>query len=192
MKKELTILTCAICLLSSLHVSAQSYYEPNVDYVYRSKKVGSSTTTSVLTVRIDTNGAATVTRSESTSVSTDNELFQVLAPLTEITTGTNSGDGLGTVEISGDTTKYWIISFDNPTANRVGGTGIKIECICKIGTSGATCSVSYVLQNNVLNATCVQNSGCQTCEMKVTKTSTETFTRGGSLLLKANSVTIVN
>jgi hypothetical protein len=188
--KNRIVITGLLCLSFIQATFSQNYYQPGTSYTYRSLKATGNNSTSVLTVVFDANGNATVTRNESTSTASDKQVFQVLAPLTEVSTRTNSSDGKGALDITGDLSKYWAISFDNPTAART-ENGITIECNCKLGSDGAKCSVSYLQQGNNLNATCVQESGCQTCEMKTTVVKDKSGNMvGGVLLLKANSVAI--
>jgi hypothetical protein len=178
------------CLVSCSAAFSQGYYEPGIAQTYRSLKASASNRASVLTVVFDAGGNATVSRSESDSHAGDKQRFQVLAPVTEVSLRSNSSDGNGEVDINGDRSKYWAVAFDGPSAERTGNS-VLVECLCKVGSDGATCSVSFVKQGNSLNANCVQEAGCQTCEMKTTvvKDKSEKIT-GGVLLLKANSVTI--
>ncbi|MBX2890573.1 MAG: hypothetical protein KF734_06570 [Saprospiraceae bacterium] len=188
MKKELFLTVLSICLFVCQQIFAQSYYQPEVDYVYRSKKAGSSDATSILAVRFNSSGVATIARSETASIETDKELFQVMAPLAEIATSTFSGgDGSGEVSIEGDTLKYWLVSFDNPSTARNGNT-VTIWCDCKMG--GTSCSVSFTLQGNNLNATCATDAGCSKCEMKTKSSSKGQIVAGGLLLIKAENVVI--
>jgi hypothetical protein len=178
-----------LLLVGTIALQGQSYYQPGTTYTFRSLKSAGST--SVLSVVFDANGHATVSRSQVSSNNSDKQTFQVLAPLNEITTGTNSTDGDGEVGISGQLSKYWLISFDAPATDARPNNTITISGACKPGNGSAKSSVSYMLNGNNLNATCVAESGCSACEMKTT-VSTDPPKRisGGVLLLKANSVSI--
>lgn len=176
-----------LCFCFAQLAPAQGYFQPGVSYVYRS--INPAGGTSVLTIVFDTDGNAAIARNQVASTANDRQLFQVLAPLDEISSSTNSADGSGEVGISGSLSNYWVISFDNPTTDARPTNSITIDCNCKLGAEGAKCSVSYVQQGNSLNATCVQEAGCQTCEMKTTVNKDKRIV-GCSLLLKANSVVL--
>ena len=181
------ILHLFACIVFMQSAYSQVYFQPGTPYVYRSLSPAGNT--SVLTLIFDTNGNATISKSQETSLGIDKQSFYVMAPSGEVSASTYSDNKTGTVPINGSTSKYWLISFENPVNNSLENNTVKIECICKTGNEGAKCSVSYLQVNNNLSATCVPDQGCMSCEMKTTNIPNQSIV-GGSLLIKANSVTI--
>ena len=161
------------------------YYVAGTNYTFRSSKSSATSTTSVLTVNFNSSGVATITHTEVPSTTGDQQTLHVFAPSNEISTTTDS-DGEGTVETSGNLTKYWVIPFDNPTVTQLGGP-ITVACDCKSGSGG--CSVSFKSSGNNLNATCVADSVCRTCTLKV-QNGLAVFVDGGSLLIKAENINL--
>jgi hypothetical protein len=94
--------------------------------------------------------------------------------------------GISRSTIGNYLTKYWVVPFDNPTVTQLGGP-ITVACVCKSDSGG--CSVSWMSSGNNLNATCVADSGCRTCKMKV-KNGLAVFVDEGSLLIKAESINL--
>jgi hypothetical protein len=182
--KKTFLLMAFFLVCHSFSLMAQ-YYVAGTNYTYRSSKSSATSTTSVLTVNFNSSGVATITHTEVPSTTGDQQTLHVFAPLNEISTTTDS-DGEGTVETSGNLTKYWVVPFDNPTVTQLGGP-ITVSCVCKSGSGG--CSVSWMSSGNNLNATCVADSGCRTCKMKV-QNSSGVFVDGGSLLIKAESINL--
>lgn len=181
--KKTFLLMAFFLVCHSFSLMAQ-YYVAGTNYTFRSSKSSATGTTSVLTVNFNSSGVATITHTEVSSTTGDDQTFPVFAPLNEISNTTSGGEG--TTETSGNLTKYWVIPFDNPTVTQLGGP-ITVTCVCKSGSGG--CSVSYMQSGTTLNATCVADSGCRGCKMKV-QNGRAAFVEGGSLLIKAESINL--
>ena len=95
-------------MLCGVALSAQNYYQVGVDYVYRSLKNDDDTKVSILTVQFNASGVASITRTEETSLSSDEPAVYALAPMSDIVVSSSTGDPTE-LEITADGNQYWLI-----------------------------------------------------------------------------------
>lgn len=120
----LHLFTCIVFMQSAF---SQVYFQPGTPYVYRSLSPAGNT--SVLTLVFDTNGNATISKSQETSLETDQQSFYVVAPIEEVSASTYSDNNTGTVQVNGSTSKYWLVSFENPASNPLDDNSANLELI---------------------------------------------------------------
>ena len=197
-----SLLAALFCCTFAQIVVAQSYYETGKNYDFRSQTYVEETENSgkswVLSVSIDKNGNASISRKKENSQK--NDLIRGLYVFGDYSDWKSLADTESNeyaLSIVTDADKYWLVPF-NPADGevlRIGGPVLVASCPCKNGE----CTPSVLQTGNNINATCVPTTCTRRCgkmdweirpSLEGIKIQSKPEGAEGYLLIKATSVKV--
>ncbi|MCC6182683.1 MAG: hypothetical protein IT237_12705 [Bacteroidia bacterium] len=165
-----------------------NYYTPGQTYIFRSRI--DENQTKVISIVFDEAANATIFITVDSVLPVDESANFFFGPSAEFQFNEQSN----AILITGDLSNYWYIYFDNPdhqsdNATTVGGPNVTVTCNCKksMGPDPA-CEVSWVLENDMLCATCVPNGSCEDCKEPKWSSGIVNTT---SIIVKASTILIL-
>lgn len=188
-KQKLSL--CIILLCFAFTIQAQSWYTPGTNYVFESKSQSNPQQVVKLTLVYDNQGNATITKTTRNATGNDATRTCTFGPSGELSITSSQNEPDKIKYIYSTSNKYYLISFDTYTSQRMTASDgtVTVICTCKFGDGGSDPSLQGSPSTGYC-IVCVPGAGCTGgCDMTVSNSII--VISGGTMIIKANSLSLL-